>query len=478
MKACQWGFAVLGLSLGLPFLAGCDTGGTAVLPPLTPPPAAPAAPVSTIDATLQISAADLARLLNDNTAAPVANLHDHPIDCAIGKCRLTLDARRAGPAAVTADDGRLHISLPFALDAAIALPGIMKNLHGEAHTSGRAEVSTDLALSPDWHLRTRTDGTIRLNNGNLSVGPLKTDLANVWNANAELLSHPLFRQIDKKLAADAQIARQAGSLWRLAARPIKIAAAPPLWLTLQPERIRIAPPEMTGNTLSIALGIDVRAQTFAQETPPAVPAPATLPAPAPRSAQKDSFRIYMPFVLSYDEAARLALAELTKKPMQIGGRTLSLTKLQIVPSGEDVVVAATFCLNSGADVLGLTSACGVGYLRGVPSFDAAHNVIRVDHLHYVIQKEDFLLSTGRALAAGDIERAMAKGLSFDVDKQLRASRQQLEKALAGNPAPKGAAGLQLSGHVARFGAQRLTWTKDGFLAQAFAEGDMRVAWHP
>lgn len=465
-------WSVLSVSGALLISAACSSGNFEAPPPkdITPPPPTPSAPVSTVSVSLTVPVAQVAKLVNEKTPPKVADVRNQPIKCAIGKCQLTLDASRTGPIGVAVRDNALKIDVPFAANAYFVLPGLLSAVKTEAHVRGKAALSALPSLGANWQVQPHLDGKMELQNSRIHVGPLDTDLASIWNANADLLSHPLFRLIDKTISDGLREGPQVAKIWNAAFKPIKVSNAPAAWISLQPERIRIGQLSAANDALSIALALDVRAQLSVQDAAPAVQVK-PLPAPAPMNGTANRFRVSAPVVLSYDAAAKIALDNMTKNPPHSGNYTIKVSKLTILPSGQDVVVQSTFCVaRDGADAL---AACGTGYLRGVPRFDAASNSLKIDNLHYDLQTANWMMHVAATLADPVMERELAKGFSFDLSKELTKIQKQITEALA---KPQGKE-IVISGKVDGFGTPALTWTKDGFLALMPAEGSLKTEVH-
>ena len=283
-------------------------------PPQTPPPA-----LSTLSAMLTIPAFDIARLLNDKTADHIIDLHDQPVKCAIGRCRLTLNAVRTSAIIVQAHDGALQIAVPFTTHAELTLPGFLSVLKANANARGQSVTTTMVKLGPDWQVRPSTSGTIQLENSHLRLGPLVTNLADVWNENEHLLSHPLFKMLDSKIAAGLHERPRIAKWWDRAFVPMKIAKNPAAWLLLQPEHLRVGLPVTANDAITLSLGVDVRAHVVVQDEVP-VTNPVALPPPMPLRQPANRFAFVVPVLLPYGQAARLALKIYSTKsrPISLG----------------------------------------------------------------------------------------------------------------------------------------------------------------
>lgn len=463
-------FQTFGLVFVVTVLAGC--GFRATEPKISPPPPTPPPPLSTVTATLSIPAADIARLLNDKTTSKIAELHDQPVKCGIGRCRLTLAAVRTDKIAVTANRKGLALNLPFAVDAVLSLPGFLSFVRAKANARGEAIATTTANVGPNWQILPHTSGMVVLENSHLRIGPLVTNLADIWNANDELLSQPLFKLLDKTIAAGLREKPKVEKFWARAFAPIKVGKKPVAWLVLQPERLRVGKPIFADNALSLTVGLDVRARVLIQDEPPST-TPTPLPRPAPMSGASSRFQFAVPLLFPYERASQLAMESLRKKPPRLGGGILRFEKLQIVPSATDVVLFAQFCLDRDWDIFHWFSACGSGYLRGSPTFDDVSKTIRVVNVHYDLATENMLLGALRVLAGPALARDLESRLRFNVAKELDRLETQIAAAIA---KPQGR-DITISGAVQDFGPVALRWTKDGFLAQFSAQGRVLVESH-
>lgn len=197
-------------------LAGC--GIEAPRPRRTPARPAPPPPLSNLSASITIPAAQIARLLDNMTEYRIADLHDQPVKCGIGQCRLDLMATRTGSITVAAREDALEVRLPFTVKAALATSGLLR-LGAQAEGRGIANAHVSLMVEPDLQLHANTSGAVELDNGQLRIGPLVTNIAQIWNENQESFTHPLWRSLDKQIAAVPLRSRLA-AFWAEAFTPI------------------------------------------------------------------------------------------------------------------------------------------------------------------------------------------------------------------------------------------------------------------
>ena len=444
-------------------LSGC--GFEAPAPARSPAPATPPVPVSTLSATLTVPSAQLARLLGNMTEYQIADLKNQPIECGPLQCHLDLRATRTGALAVTLENGALGIRMPFAAKATLSTSGFL-SLNGHAEGQGLADAHSGVMVSPRLQLQSKTDGTVTLDNGHLRIGPLVTNIAQVWNDNQESLSRPLWRSLDKQIGR-VPLRSRIAQVWSEAFDPIKVGKSPVSWLVLRPEALGVSQPRLRDGNITLSLALSARARVVFQDAAPDN-RPTPLPAAEILTAPSQGFSFNVPLLLPYDQASQFAMASLAKRPPKAAGMTIIFSRLQILPSGQDVVVATRFCADPSWDPFGWFASCGDVYLRGVPVFDPGLKTIRIDHLHYDVASANLMLSAVKALAGDQLTRLLQEHLVFHEASQIDRLENQITQVLA---KPQGH-DLAVSATVDSFGAPAFTWTADGFLAVFSAKGQV------
>jgi hypothetical protein len=438
------------------------------MPKRTPPPPTPQPPISTVSATLRIPGSELISLLNDRTRSQLARVNDAQANCLLGKCQIDLVAVRTGDITGEAVGSGMHLSLPFALRARLDLNSSLFKTGGEATAQGLADATTQISLLPDWRIEPNTQGRVQLSNAKLRLGPISMSVGELWNHNQQQLSGAIFRAVDKRIAAAIKLRGNAERLWRKVQQPIHVGRKPEAWLLLSPERLRVTPVHTENGNLVIALAADVRAHVLVGPRPEGPEAVPKLPPAQTLEAPSNAFAISVPVLLPYREAARLAIVRLKRKPIYAGTSQVLIDKLQILPSRDDVIVQAHFCMRQSWDLLGLFDSCGEGFLRGVPQYDPRSGKIRVVHVQLDIATYNLLLNAVRGIAGDAIAKVVEQHLVFDESGQIAKLKNEIRVALA-KPQGKGVA---ITGQIKSFGNPTLHWTRDGFIALFTASGTL------
>jgi hypothetical protein len=449
------------------FLPGC--GFEAPRPALTPPKPAPELPLSNLSVTITIPQSQIARLIDNATEYRIADLKDQDVKCPFGRCRLDLTALRTGPVAASAENGQLALQLPFQLHAALKASAFLSFGKAEGDAQGTAMAETALSLQPDWRLRSRLGGRIELTNAHLRVGPLVTNVTELWDQSEQSLAGPVWRALDGGISR-IKLKPWIEALWASAFQPIEVGKKPVSWLVLKPRSLGIMQPQIGNGALTLSLAVTARGEVVVQDEKPVNP-PTPLPEPAPLAQASNRFSIAIPFLLPYARAERLALDRLRQKPLRAAGMKMIFSELRILPSADYVEVETRFCADPDWDPTGWFASCGQVYLRGVPKFDPVTRIMRVTSLRYDVASANMMLDMMRAFAPGKLSSIIEQHLVFDESREIDRLEQQVRAELA---TPQGQA-LTISARIETFGAPNFAWTRDGFLAFLSADGEIETA---
>jgi hypothetical protein len=190
-----------------------------------------------------------------------------------------------------------------------------------------------------------------------------------------------------------------------------------------------------------------------------------------REGAEDRFQFVVPVVLPYGEATRLAATEVDKHPIRVGRSTeVRISDLSIVPSHDDVVIAARFCVSRGWDLFRWFDSCGRGYLRGAPEFDAATDALKITKVAYDAGTAIALIGLVGGVLGSDLTAELQKDLMFDLSDRIAKLRSDIEAAIA---KPEGK-DLIISGKMETFQASSLNWTKDSFIVSLSAAGTVHA----
>jgi len=165
------------------------------------------------------------------------------------------------------------------------------------------ELATPLSLTSDWHLVSHarlvtirpatTEGRDRCD-----VGILHTDVTDRVIGAARSALEAKLPDIDRKVGT-VDLTGRVTEWWRLLRRPIRLTDS--VWLSLQPEQLRMGKVRGEARVLTVPVTLDARPRIVTGQEPSISLAP--LP-PLAKDTVTDGFRIQMDGVVDYATATR------------------------------------------------------------------------------------------------------------------------------------------------------------------------------
>lgn len=239
------------------------------------------------------------------------------------------------------------------------------------------------------------------------------------------------RTIDRNVPELASIKPHAQQIWSSLQTPVEL--APRTWLVLEPVSLALTP--IAGDRMIATSTLTLQAKTRVVIGNK----PATTHVPLPpltvvNTSPHASTRVPFDLELPYEDASRLASAELAGKTYKVNGKDLIVESIRILPGAEGKLL-----LEAAIDYRGgrLRSYRGLVWLEGTPRFDAASSSVIVPDLDYTLERRrrnPFLRLAERAVHVGlrDELRSRAR---FAIGPRLDELRAEIGRALTRRLAP-------------------------------------------
>lgn len=264
-------------------------------------------------------------------------------------------------------------------------------------------------------------------------------------------------QADSTIPQVADFRPLADSLWRSFLEPTPLDSASSLWLTLEPEAVRVTPFTGSGVNITTTLVLYARPRIVAGGKPFV----RTRPLPALALGQApDEFSVPVTVEVPFVEMARRATLQLTEE-----------TRAQ------SVKVDSVFVRGAGDTVFVDLAVSGAlrGRLQLVsrPRWDAAARELRLDDLDWTLQSRGALSRVKGTLAAPLVALAVRRATSggrVPLGAQLDSARAELLTKLNGPLAP----GIVMGSSVREVQITGVTTTPTGILVRAKLTGQSGV----
>jgi hypothetical protein len=324
------------------------------------------------------------------------------------------------------------------------------------------ELATPLSLTPDWHLVSharlvKIEPATTEQRDRCDVGILHTDVTDrVLDAAKSALAKQL-PAIDKKVGS-VSLEGHVNDWWKMLARPIPLTKG--VWLTLQPEQLRMGKVSGEAKVLTVPVTLDARPRIVT-----GTEAPATTPGgppPLAKDTMSNGFRIAIEGLVDYGTANRALTSALAHRKLTKAGRTVTVQDVTVLPASRGrLLLELSF----------FGDASGRLRLVGTPKYDAQRGEVSVPDLDYDLETESKIVNAYEWLKSDDLRAMMREKAHLDAAPALAKGRELL---LSGLNRKLGDA-VTLSATVDSVAVNGLYVTRDGMVLRAEATGQARVA---
>jgi len=321
------------------------------------------------------------------------------------------------------------------------------------------ELATPLSLTSDWHLVSHarlvtirpatTEGRDRCD-----VGILHTDVTDrvIGAARSALVAK--LPDIDRKVGT-VDLTGRVTEWWRLLRRPIRLTDS--VWLSLQPEQLRMGTVRGEARVLTVPVSLDARPRIVTGQEPSISLAP--LP-PLARDTVTDGFRIQMDGVVDYATATRAVTSALAGRRFTRAGRTVAVESVTVLPASRGrLLLAIAFA----------GDASGRLQLVGTPRYQPAAGLVDVPDLDFDLDTDSKLVSGYAWLRSDELRATIRERARVPVQPALDKGRELL---LSGLNRKLGDA-VTMSATVDSVAVKGLYVTRDALVVRAEATGQAR-----
>lgn len=377
-----------------------------------------AAPPSSINLSVEASAADLAAIVNQSLPKELYKGE--------GGLGASLSVLRNGPVAVSMADNFIHLTLPVQLTFKYAL-------YESAPLRAGLKFKVKVNVTPDWRLQTELYYT-GLSDGladSFQLGPLSLKPKSAVEKISQPVQRLLAPVIDAKVNDAVQLKAKVSRLWQNAFTPTLVSKEFGAWLKLAPERIVMTPLVATNNRILLCLGVVTGAEITVGPKP--APAPAKALPPVQQLAGFDkSFRIQLGTDLHFADLVNALKPVLLEKTF---GEDKKITVKGFDLRGEE-----------GRLVVALTT---VGDFEGQltvvakPVYNPQSNTLSFENVDFDTKNAGFLISAGSWLFSSTIRNTIKTKLDAATVEQMEKARAKASTALSA---------VQIGEHVKLTGA--------------------------
>lgn len=404
--------------------------------------ASAAVPPSSINLSVESSAADLAAIINRSLPTVLYKGQ--------GGLGTSVTVLRTGPVTASAADNFVYITLPVQMTFGYALYESYP-----IRTGLRFKVRVN--VTPDWRLKTElyyTGLTDNLTNS-LRIGPIALNPKNLVDAIAQPVQRLLTPIVDAKVNDSIQLRAKITPLWQHAFLPMLVNKEFSTWLKLSPEKIVMSPLLTANNRILLSVGIITGAEVTVGPKPTATPFKA-LPALQLLPAYDKQFHIQL--------ATDIFLADLVTalNPVLIDktfgdDRKITVKSFNLKGENGRLVITLTAAGDFNGDITILAK----------PVYNQQNNSLTFEDVDFDTRNTGWLISAGSWLFSSSIRNTIKTKLDTAVAEQLEKARVKANAALA---TVRVADHLNLTGAVTRLSLGEAKVQNDRLSIDVIAQG--------
>jgi hypothetical protein len=409
--------------------------------------ASAAVPPSSINLSVEVSAAELAAIINQSFPKELYKGQ--------GGLGTSVTVLRTGPVAVTAADNFVYLTLPVQLTFSNAL---FESIPLRAGLRFKARLN----VTPDWRLKTElyytglsdnTADTFKL--GPLSLKP-KSMVENITQPVQKLLA-PI---IDNKVNDSVRLRAKIALLWQNAFSPKLVSKEFNTWLKLTPEKIVMSPFLAANNQVHLSLGIITGAEITVGPKPAAAPVRALPPVQQIPTFDK-SFHIQLATDIYFADLVTALNPVLLDKTF---GDDKKITVKKFSLKGEDGRLVVVLTTTGDFD--------GEITLFAKPVYNLEKNSLTFEDVDFDTKNAGWLISAGSWLFSSPIRSTIKTKLDTSVQEQLEKARLKASSALSSVHV---AEHVTLTGSVKSLSLGEATVMNDRMLVQVIAQGESSIS---
>jgi len=339
--------------------------------------ASAATPPSSINLSVETTAADLAAIVNRSLPTEL-----YKGQVVSGSSVIVL---RSGPVAVTAADNFIYFTLPVQVTFRY---GFYESYPLRAGLRFKARVQ----VTPDWQLKTEMyyTGLSDAMADSIKLGPISLNPKSLIEGVTQPVQRLLLPIIDKKINDAAQLRSKVAPLWQNAFTPILINREFSTWLKLTPERVVMSPLLASDNRIRLSIGVITGAEIVVGPKP--VPAPARPLPPVQLLANFDkNFHIQLGVDIFFNDLVNALNPVLLDKSFG-EEKKITVKRFNLTGDGGRLVVLLTTTGDFDGELTVLAR----------PVYNRQHNTLTFEDVDFDTRNTGWLLSAGSWLFSSSI----------------------------------------------------------------------------
>lgn len=337
---------------------------------------------------------------------------------------------------------------------------------GLAKVEGTGTISfnllTALEISEDWNLVTHTEieDYEWLEKPRLKLGRISLPVGLIADVVLRKSRGTITRTIDQQVQQSFKMREIVDEAWNRMYDPILVSEDYNTWLVVHPQKISMTPLQMSPDRITSTIVVESQPRVRLGEKPETV-----VFHPLPPFSYSDSlaedFVIHLTTEVPYQEAERIARAEIQGETFTQGRRSVTVDDIELFGKGSELVINTKL---SGWYKGNL-------YLTGRPFYNLRRNAIDVEDLNFTLETRNFLQRSGGWLLKGTFRKRIQEMLDIQLDYNLGELEQQLRDQLTNYQISEG---IFLRGDLADFDIRNAFLVPGGIRVELALRGKLNI----
>jgi hypothetical protein len=425
----------------------------------------PSLPTSTLDIPLTYDLSPVVKALENAVPKKFGNIEERHSVTGQPRMHVAFEATR-DPFQVSLNGQTAHLTavIHYAGKGWYKAP-VVPEVSGSCGIGGerprlRIEVTSPLAITPDWRLKGKTrigeiEPASQANKDKCRVTVFNINVTDrVVDATRGILEGRR-SMVDQRIAS-LDIRKRFEEWWHLLQRPIPLTDS--VWLVINPSAVRMGNTVGVKRTLVTALGFSASPRVVTGAQPPTVETPLPQLYPA---AVGDGLHILLEGVLDYTLATDLLKKQLVGKIIEGKGQTLVVKDVRLFGIGSGKLALQV-------DFRGTVS--GRIYFIGTPRYNPATRELFVPDLDYDAGSSNLLVKGFEWVKHDNVRDYFRQHGQWPVGDIVAKGREQLAKGLNRDLAP----GVRLTADVKAVQGLSVHAQRSAIRARARADANARL----
>ena len=405
-----------------------------------------AMPPSSINLSVETTAADLAAIVNQSL----------PTELYKGQVRpgSSVTVLRSGPVAVTAADNFIHVTLPVQVT-------FRYGFYESYPLRAGLRFKTRVQVAPDWLLKTELyyTGLSDAMADSIKIGPLSLNPKRLMEGITQPVQRLLAPIIDNKVNDAVQLRSKVTPLWQNAFTPTLINKEFSTWLKLTPERVVMSPLLAADNRIRISIGVLTGAEIVVGPKPAAASA-RPLPPVQHLTTFDKNFHIQLGVDIFFNDLVTALNPVLLDKSFG-EEKKITVKKFNLTGDGGRLVLLLTATGDFDGELTVLAR----------PVYNRQNNTLTFEDVDFDTKNTGWLLSAGSWLFSSSIRNTIKEKLDSAVAEQLEKARLKASTALSSLQL---AERVRLTGTVKTLSLGEAVVQQDRLSLQVVAQGEAGV----